>query len=158
MGSCRDHTRSSVSIHVPTRGTTSFYSKVFANIFVSIHVPTRGTTQTPQTSARTGRVSIHVPTRGTTILSYASLSSRQFQSTFPRGERLITDKEVQDMESFNPRSHEGNDSPLRRLSQHYRSVSIHVPTRGTTGCMHTLWLLHGVSIHVPTRGTTNVKI
>ena len=102
-------------------------------ITVSIHVPTRGTTYKsnshydwtlfqstfPRGERRGGHVmwgarnhvSIHVPTRGTTPLGIPSPWMHGFQSTFPRGER---------------------PSPL--ISIHISSsVSIHVPTRGTTG-------------------------
>ena len=78
-------------------------------------------------------VSIHVPTRGTTLLipdssvQYRSFQStfprgerqwsgekgtliRMFQSTFPRGERPKGSPLTAYFVSFNPRSHEGNDS------------------------------------------------
>src|SRR5699024_6502940 len=60
-----------VSIHVPTRGTTSAYHKKNGDYVVSIHVPTRGTTsQMSSSSMLITRVSIHVPTRGTTAIIY----------------------------------------------------------------------------------------
>ena len=56
-------------------------------------------------------VSIHVPARGTTSKKRHNLRLiREFQSTFPRGERLITDYYMEGEKAcFNPRSREGND-------------------------------------------------
>ena len=99
-----------------------------------------------------------------------------FQSTFPRGERLLLscfyytfrqvsihvptrgttrclDVERQLHDSFNPRSHEGNDSN-ENVWLYDIKVSIHVPTRGTTPVAILLCFGSIVSIHVPTRGTT----
>ena len=55
-----------------------------------------------------------------------------FQSTLPRGER---------------------QQPVRTIEP-VNIVSIHVPTRGTTGVPGRSYPGEGVSIHVPTRGTT----
>ena len=78
-----------VSIHVPTRGTTVRLSSSYVIVMVSIHVPTRGTTQLYGQNHPTSQVSIHVPARGTTIINaMTQYTNTQFQSTFPRGERL----------------------------------------------------------------------
>ena len=80
------------------------------NINVSIHVPTRGTTRFCRPGHGRDRVSIHVPTRGTTQISGMCLSINMFQSTFPRGERHYMGLYgIAARNSFNPRSHEGND-------------------------------------------------
>ena len=55
-----------------------------------------------------------------------------FQSTFPRGERLRFPFIYGSFICFNPRSHEGNDE-IVRFKGFQVEVSIHVPTRGTTG-------------------------
>ena len=121
-----------VSSHVPTRGTTSLHGIKRGKHMVSIHVPTRGTTAGSNKQPRRDPVSIHVPTRGTTQLADAVGCIRQFQSTFPRGERhywlpicyiIITvsihvptrgttisaELNGSTVLRFNPRSHEGND-------------------------------------------------
>ena len=149
-----------VSIHVPTRGTTAFIAFSSIRNGVSIHVPTRGTTATVVCKAeanssfnprshegndlfcgsiqrRSATVSSHVPTRGTTACTRRCLhiafsfnprshegndqipkaenrSRSQFQSTFPRGERR----------------HSG------KSNNYIVTVSIHVPTRGTTERFH----------------------
>ena len=53
---------------------------------------------------------IHVPTRGTTEFMTKYCNIKQFQSTFPQGERH-TWKALRWIisECFNPRSHKGND-------------------------------------------------
>ena len=79
---------------------------------ISIHVPTRGTT--PRRSRSSAQpISIHVPTRGTTSLVTGLDSVSIFQSTCPRGARL-----------------------LLKWVQRCSSISIHVPTRGTTPTSH----------------------
>ena len=129
------------------------------------------------TSKRNKRVSIHVPTRGTTLQLHITAVDRpgfnprshegndlkhlniivwflKFQSTFPRGERR-TPRGDQSLERcFNPRSHEGNDGERWKIAEG-KQVSIHVPTRGTTGQdSGSSTGTEDVSIHVPTRGTT----
>ena len=80
-----------------------------------------------------GRVSIHVPTRGTTKEDAAgAVNDAVFQSTFPRGERLLCTTLFASKKSFNPRSHEGNDEIPPPTRGNATFVSIHVPTRGTT--------------------------
>ena len=109
-GTFRSSYSSGVSIHVPTRGTTLCGQCQCHGSAVSIHVPTRGTTDIDVYKLRSVCVSIHVPTRGTTIESTINPGCWQFQSTFPRGERLYIGVFL--------------CTPC--------PVSIHVPTRGTT--------------------------
>ena len=55
---------------------------------------------------------------------------------------------------FNPRTHEGYDTILRRLPAVY-VISIHVPTKGTTPSELFPLTAWAISIHVPTKGTTS---
>ena len=121
----------SVSIHAPTRGATQFlvYQRLLDcfnprahagrdhrrrttshYVGVSIHAPTRGATLGPAT-LRGYRVvvSIHAPTRGATLGDFALGSHARFQSTRPRGARLVLAADAV-----------------------HRVVSIHAPTRGAT--------------------------
>ena len=82
----RCHSR--ISIHVPTRGTTSGIRDPQHPDKISIHVPTRGTTPPPPDPGKTVTISIHVPTRGTTGFVPLNNLIVQFQSTCPRGARL----------------------------------------------------------------------
>ena len=77
-------------------------------------------------------VSIHVPARGTTTISINCITVTMFQSTFPRGERLMGEV----------------DARVKKI------VSIHVPARGTTKDIREHIARDNVSIHVPARGTT----
>ena len=126
-------------------------------------------------------ISIHAPTRGATestcksscILSYFNPRSHEgsddgfkgdsykrdlFQSTLPRGERLLRSGfcrlkntisihaptrgatgnpiRIQNFkQNFNPRSHEGSDHRVvKRIN--VVQISIHAPTRGATGSRH----------------------
>ena len=134
----------------------SAVSRAVSGDDVSIHVPARGTTVATAASdfamssfnprSRTGNdnplnfclhildVSIHVPARGTTLSCVLFPDVPMFQSTFPHGER-----------------------PISNLPSHFHlHVSIHVPARGTTpGCFFPVQAAY-VSIHVPARGTTAI--
>ena len=77
-------------------------------------------------------ISIHVPSWGTTEMYGAGNLTILFQSTFPRGERPISE----------------------RKKETALYISIHVPSWGTTVwcCEHRL--AKCISIHVPSWGTT----
>ena len=101
-------------------------------------------------------------------------TAKQFQSTCPRGARLDKYGVILNLSDFNPRAHEGHDpgnlcknhiyifqstcprgarhTPLPPLATPV--ISIHVPTRGTTGLRNDACSNTPISIHVPTRGTT----
>ena len=76
-------------------------------------------------------ISIHVPAWGTTQCQFSSESPFPFQSTFPRGERLVETMIIQKVENFNPRSRVGNDIPPFHVCPP-SVISIHVPAWGTT--------------------------
>ena len=146
-----------VSIHVPTRGTTSYRISGSHSAGVSIHVPTRGTTRPDRRRQAVTRVSIHVPTRGTTILMRISTGKKRgFNPRSHEGNDIASvPVSSAPVLSFNPRSHEGNDTN-DYASTMSRGVSIHVPTRGTTNVEIANGEEVRVSIHVPTRGTTGI--
>ena len=80
-------------------------------ITVSIHAPTRGATHSAAGGTYISPVSIHAPTWGATqIVLIKNAIKERFQSTLPRGERLIL---------------------LERWKENY-IVSIHAPTQGAT--------------------------
>ena len=122
--------------------------------WVSIHVPTRGTTSPAIIRCPLFSVSIHVPTRGTTGITIElcckifgfNPRSHEGNDTVHRTSHTIS-------RCFNPRSHEGNDETIQ-VKTSCTLVSIHVPTRGTTEIYKKLNQFREVSIHVPTRGTT----
>ena len=68
-------------------GNDDIGEDILPDVKVSIHVPTRGTTSLRIVIAPFSSVSIHVPTRGTTMKSRILQSISMFQSTFPHGER-----------------------------------------------------------------------
>ena len=55
----------------------------------------------------------------------------QFQSTLPREERHHKQIEREEMQYFNPRSHERSDQ-IRHRQHSWIGISIHAPTRGAT--------------------------
>ena len=144
-----------LSIHVPARGTTISSRSPSSSCHsfnprsregndnledvcslvdeLSIHVPARGTTLVGFAFVDGYTLSIHVPARGTTMLFYTLHPAVYFQSTFPRGERLIYFIDT----------------------VQFTDLSIHVPARGTTLPHSPVRLLRQLSIHVPARGTTS---
>ena len=106
-----DTTPSIISIHVPAWGTThrrvllskrpKFQStfprgerqllsrRLKISVKISIHVPAWGTTELIIMLDKPTLISIHVPAWGTTRLLSVYNRSALFQSTFPRGERLV---------------------------------------------------------------------
>ena len=127
-----------VSIHAPTRGATLSAFISYSHWQVSIHAPTRGATEANGRTSWIDRVSIHAPTRGATTTAHSRMdpagfnprshagsdcrvarndkTAKKFQSTLPRGERLILFiTPLLPYSGFNPRSHAGSDrSTLRR--------------------------------------------
>ena len=57
---------------------------------ISIHAPTWGATNCPNRGGNLFDISIHAPTWGATIIAYEHFENLLFQSTHPRGVRLIT--------------------------------------------------------------------
>ena len=99
---------------------------------ISIHAPTRGAT---------GRVFVAtgfyhsfqstLPRGERQILVLALMVTHAFQSTLPRGERPAWGEHFSIVKYFNPRSHEGSDIPLAKITV-VCGISIHAPTRGAT--------------------------
>ncbi len=56
---------------------------------ISIHAPARGATVVPETCQKLERISIHAPARGATTAYLWKARQIKFQSTLPRGERLV---------------------------------------------------------------------
>ena len=100
-----------VSIHAPTRGATFVAGEMLAVIAVSIHAPTRGATQPKDVILIFTIVSIHAPTRGATRASVVLRTWTRFQSTHPRGVRRWSMSDSAATSGFNPRTHEGCDTP-----------------------------------------------
>ena len=98
---------------------------------ISIHVPARGTTPAVLLEDEMPEISIHVPARGTTQGAMNEFPRWKFQSTYPHGVRRRFQLLRRSIWNFNPRTRTGYDSPTSS-SRCGRSISIHVPARGTT--------------------------
>ena len=89
------------------------------------------------------------------VRAHGIIKTSLFQSTFPRGERLLQSLFQHLYQHFNPRSRVGNDGATFSLTVNL-SISIHVPAWGTTD-IATIRKHHiKISIHVPAWGTTIV--
>ena len=98
-----------VSIHAPTRGATMDKEFNDCPSWVSIHAPTRGATFHWPKYPRVMIVSIHAPTRGATRQGATLQLKAMFQSTRPRGARLMVLSSLVGHMGFNPRAHAGRD-------------------------------------------------
>ena len=124
-------------------------------------------------------ISIHVPAWGTTILKTYAQESKIFQSTFPRGERLMTDIKEAGLKLFQSTFPRG-ERPCNQCNQGFHiGISIHVPAWGTTDLStkpdwcplfqstfprgerqreaYENGFNDGISIHVPAWGTTRAQ-
>ena len=101
-----------------------------------------------------------------------------FQSTLPRGERLVKPCCLKYPFNFNPRSREGSDAEKRRgncmakvnfnprsregsdgMTAGYgmqAAISIHAPARGATKDTAETCSRQSISIHAPARGATSI--
>ena len=80
---------SSISIHTPTQGVTTFRKQIHVKISISIHTPTQGVTEKLCDVRKCKGISIHTPTQGVTSFLKASSVSMLY---------------------FNPHSHTGSDA------------------------------------------------
>ena len=98
------------------RGTRPYRQGCRPGCRVSIHASARDATRYRQRCARKSRVSIHASARDATTLDLLGLLPRTFQSTRPRGTRLILFFDVAFRQRFNPRVREGRDVNRFRLA------------------------------------------
>ncbi len=144
--------RYSISIHVPTWGTTR-YGTVRTDYHRFQSTSPRGgrlharipvlLVEFQSTSPRGGRQKFFMsinrqvlfqstsPRGGRLGLWWAHGTPSKFQSTSPRGGRPEAAERRDDQRDFNPRPHVGDDEALCK-HQGVREISIHVPTWGTT--------------------------
>ena len=122
-----------ISIHAPARGATQTVSAESVHVAISIHAPARGATAfLAQVFQITGIISIHAPARGATRQQLSPYPSAQFQSTLPRGERLVPCGIVIKGTRFQSTLPRGERRYIRRRSTHRAEISIHAPARGAT--------------------------
>ena len=81
---------------------------------VSIHAPTRGATFSELNGQQITKVSIHAPTRGATGNKYLKTVAILFQSTHPRGVRLLVFFLLPSMEEFQSTHPRGVRQPTRQ--------------------------------------------
>ena len=121
-------------------------------------------------------ISIHAPTWGATVTGISERDIMSFQSTHPRGVRLVASKHghaflafqsthprgVRRAPSsssppvlfyFNPRTHVGCDDIWQRMAD-LGEISIHAPTWGATLTSEISIIRLKISIHAPTWGAT----
>ena len=99
------------AIHKAALGKAACAGRVTEGVgtCISIHAPTWGATRKPGDGDRSGEISIHAPTWGATDNYPTGTTANQFQSTHPRGVRLILRNSHSQTCYFNPRTHVGCD-------------------------------------------------
>ena len=123
---------SAISIHAPTRGATDQHKKPFCIHEISIHAPTRGATMHWHLSSSITVFQSTLPRGERLVTALVITVARSFQSTLPRGERQRKPMSLWLHKYFNPRSHEGSDGDETRAEYMADYISIHAPTRGAT--------------------------
>ena len=122
-----------VSIHAPAWGATHAQSSQPFIPPVSIHAPAWGATQELVKTPLQRGVSIHAPAWGaTTMGTMPELYHWLFQSTHPRGVRLIPPKNCRLLVQFQSTHPRGVRLPRPGLQTAQQSVSIHAPAWGAT--------------------------
>ena len=128
--------RQGISIHAPTGGATA--SGIVANgggVCISIHAPTGGATRSPlMASIRFFHFNPRSHGGSDCFFLLIIFDITLFQSTLPRGERLILGKEF----------------------IWHKIISIHAPTGGATIFFDECYRIFRISIHAPTGGATRL--
>ena len=125
-----------ISIHVPSWGTTEEAIDIDDDEEISIHVPSWGTTDSLCGQCDQYRISIHVPSWGTT---QTDITLWIYIQNFNPRSLVGNDDGVRIVgvciSNFNPRSLVGNDG-VSTETDYLKSISIHVPSWGTTANFH----------------------
>ena len=135
------------------RGTRHCPDVLKSLAFVSIHASARDATVDPAGKSLLHLVSIHASARDATLLHGCQLISRKFQSTRPRGTRLLRAISPRANPGFNPRVREGRDVPVAGKCKNLL-VSIHASARDATSARADLICEMLVSIHASARDAT----
>ena len=121
---------------------------------VSIHAPAWGATQQYTRLAILLLVSIHAPAWGATAASGGDFSFALFQSTRPRGARLMSVSRFSARRWFQSTRPRGARHKRLSLLSCGQQVSIHAPTWGATLFSLAISVPGRVSIHAPAWGAT----
>ena len=101
------------------------------------------------------QVSIHAPAWGATLTLPFHEPIAEFQSTLPRGERLIDNGGYSEDELFQSTLPRGERLIRNQVKGYGFRVSIHAPAWGATLWAQMYCLDQGVSIHAPAWGATH---
>ena len=105
---------------------------VHSSTLISIHAPAWGATSSRISIRFCGRFQSTLP-RGERLLQLVFLcGSQSFQSTLPRGERRKRRGWSNGTFDFNPRSRVGSDQWKKDFFTHFSDISIHAPAWGAT--------------------------
>ena len=144
-----------ISIHAPARGATRNKMKQIEFANISIHAPARGATSSQSRLSAFRRYFNPRSREGSDLRSqYATILRLQFQSTLPRGERLLQDSVKQRTILISIHA-PARGATLEMLVPKVKAkISIHAPARGATEADHGLMQQLSISIHAPARGAT----
>ena len=117
-----------ISIHAPARGATSTYQHTHYSTRISIHAPARGATDFSDFFKFFLRISIHAPARGATFGTLRSIPAASlFQSTLPRGERLLCGANLKLVIQFQSTLPRGERHVLTTIMNAYRLFQSTLP-------------------------------
>ena len=116
---------------------------------VSIHAPAGGATNQSLKRTIYSLVSIHAPAGGATFKAHIVDTEAVFQSTRPRGARLMSNTEIfMSCQGFNPRARGGRDRKVQPKKMEYKMFQSTRP-RGARPRVFLRW--RGISLFQSTR-------
>ena len=145
-----------ISIHAPAWGATSFSPQGGGAQGISIHAPAWGATPLIDLLHQQRRISIHAPAWGATFIAISRLYPSRFQSTRPRGARLLFNPyidEISRFQSTRPRGARLRQVHLIALINKFQSTRPR-GARRLFVCLH--FASMGISIHAPAWGATSL--
>ena len=144
-----------ISIHVPSWGTTSLPER---NLSPQIHFNPRSLVGNDKISFHLNLVFLYFNPRSLvgndSSTNVLKIKSKAFQSTFPRGERQFTLEAVTSGNNFNPRSLVGNDDFFRDVHTLHCDFNPRSLVGNDFNVIDQVRIRNSISIHVPSWGTT----
>ena len=145
-----------ISIHAPAWGATPLLDLLHQQRRISIHAPAWGATELDSDLQDNLNISIHAPAWGATFIAISRLYPSRFQSTRPRGARLLFNPyidEISIFQSTRPRGARLRQVHLIALINKFQSTRPR-GARRLFVCLHFAYM--GISIHAPAWGATSL--
>ena len=125
---------------------------------ISIHAPRTGSDYQEALDIATERLfQSTLPARGATLTRQESRNATTFQSTLPARGATSSNRALQTMRHFNPRSPHGERPKHGSTRIPGENISIHAPRTGSDGARPEGGHHEAISIHAPRTGSDSVS-